>query len=234
MPERMHFFLRRLSKTQNNFKHITPKYVQVLLLYIYEHIVHKCTASCWHTIDFDKIWLLWWTTSRWEQSWTTRSLNRRSTRRSARKTSPLLFEASIWLWLQSFSNSYFASAQVAIYSSLPEGLLVWAGGNPFSYLASGELSTKQHFFKALNPLVQCPPTHGLHILQKYKWHRLLAYDPNNDCAGIFMDWFLYPSCCVCRHTSFPLFLSYSYSWLFFFSGVPRTLFWRRADLNQAH
>jgi len=34
--------------------------------------------------------------------------------------------------------------------------------------------------------------------QKYKWHRLLAYDPNNDCKGIFMDWFLYPSCCVCR------------------------------------
>jgi len=34
--------------------------------------------------------------------------------------------------------------------------------------------------------------------QKYKWHRLLSYDPNNDCAGIFMDWFLFPSCCVCR------------------------------------
>ncbi|XP_026756181.1 protein spaetzle 3 [Galleria mellonella] len=34
--------------------------------------------------------------------------------------------------------------------------------------------------------------------QKYKWHRLLAYDPNNDCMGIFMDWFLFPSCCVCR------------------------------------
>jgi len=34
--------------------------------------------------------------------------------------------------------------------------------------------------------------------QKYKWHRLLAYDPNNDCAGIFMDWFLFPSCCTCR------------------------------------
>ncbi|XP_050665910.1 protein spaetzle 3 [Leptidea sinapis] len=34
--------------------------------------------------------------------------------------------------------------------------------------------------------------------QKYKWHRLLAYDPNDDCAGIFMDWFLFPSCCVCR------------------------------------
>lgn len=34
--------------------------------------------------------------------------------------------------------------------------------------------------------------------QKYKWHRLLAYDPNNDCSGIFMDWFLFPSCCSCR------------------------------------
>jgi len=34
--------------------------------------------------------------------------------------------------------------------------------------------------------------------QKYKWHRLLAYDPNNDCSGVFMDWFLFPSCCVCR------------------------------------
>merc|ERR1712130_99831 len=34
--------------------------------------------------------------------------------------------------------------------------------------------------------------------QKYKWHRLMAYDPNNDCAGVFMDWFLFPSCCVCR------------------------------------
>jgi len=34
--------------------------------------------------------------------------------------------------------------------------------------------------------------------QKFKWHRMLAYDPNNDCAGIFMDWFLFPSCCVCR------------------------------------
>jgi len=34
--------------------------------------------------------------------------------------------------------------------------------------------------------------------QKYKWHRLLAYDPNNECGGVFMDWFLFPSCCVCR------------------------------------
>ncbi|CAG0914618.1 unnamed protein product [Notodromas monacha] len=39
---------------------------------------------------------------------------------------------------------------------------------------------------------------GCSCEQKYKWHRLLAYDPDNDCAGIFMDWFLFPSCCVCR------------------------------------
>ncbi|GFY55631.1 protein spaetzle 3 [Trichonephila inaurata madagascariensis] len=36
--------------------------------------------------------------------------------------------------------------------------------------------------------------------QKYKWHRLLAYDPDDDCKGIFMDWFLFPSCCICRCT----------------------------------
>ncbi|KAG9511327.1 Frequenin-1 [Fragariocoptes setiger] len=36
--------------------------------------------------------------------------------------------------------------------------------------------------------------------QKYKWHRLLAYDPEESCKGIFMDWFLFPSNCVCRCT----------------------------------
>ena len=40
--------------------------------------------------------------------------------------------------------------------------------------------------------------------QKYKWHRLLAYDPNYDCAGVFMDWFLFPSCCVCRWVALSL------------------------------
>ena len=34
--------------------------------------------------------------------------------------------------------------------------------------------------------------------QKYTYHRLLAYDPDNDCRGIFIDWFLFPSCCACR------------------------------------
>ncbi|KAG1671264.1 Protein spaetzle 3 [Nymphon striatum] len=40
--------------------------------------------------------------------------------------------------------------------------------------------------------------------QKYKWHRLLAYDPDDECKGIFMDWFLFPSCCVCRCNKNPL------------------------------
>lgn len=34
--------------------------------------------------------------------------------------------------------------------------------------------------------------------QKYTYHRLLSYDPDNDCKGIFIDWFLFPSCCACR------------------------------------
>lgn len=34
--------------------------------------------------------------------------------------------------------------------------------------------------------------------QKLAYHRLLAYDPKDDCKGIFIDWFLFPSCCACR------------------------------------
>ncbi|KAI4493498.1 hypothetical protein M0804_001674 [Polistes exclamans] len=61
----------------------------------------------------------------------------------------------------------------------------------------------QHFEQAIHQEVcsktqtnRCTTDCGCE--QKYKWHRLLAYDPDNDCKGIFMDWFLFPSCCVCR------------------------------------
>ncbi|CAH1108478.1 unnamed protein product [Psylliodes chrysocephalus] len=61
----------------------------------------------------------------------------------------------------------------------------------------------QHFEQAIHQEVcarqstkRC--TNDCGCEQKYKWHRLLAYDPDNDCKGIFMDWFLFPSCCVCR------------------------------------
>ncbi|KAF7990311.1 hypothetical protein HCN44_000116 [Aphidius gifuensis] len=61
----------------------------------------------------------------------------------------------------------------------------------------------QHFEQAIHQEV-CSKTQTNRCIgdcgceQKYKWHRLLAYDPDNDCKGIFMDWFLFPSCCVCR------------------------------------
>ncbi|KAG8235067.1 hypothetical protein J437_LFUL015309 [Ladona fulva] len=61
----------------------------------------------------------------------------------------------------------------------------------------------QHFEQAIHQevcskvqTIRCSGDCGCE--QKYKWHRLLAYDPDNDCKGIFMDWFLFPSCCVCR------------------------------------
>ncbi|CAD6234682.1 GSCOCG00002051001-RA-CDS [Cotesia congregata] len=69
----------------------------------------------------------------------------------------------------------------------------------------------QHFEQAIHQEV-CSKTQtnrctgGCGCEQKYKWHRLLAYDPDDDCKGIFMDWFLFPSCCVCRcdpHAKFP-------------------------------
>ncbi|KAK7603113.1 hypothetical protein V9T40_003112 [Parthenolecanium corni] len=39
---------------------------------------------------------------------------------------------------------------------------------------------------------------GCRCEQQYRLHRLLAYDPRNDCRGIFSDWFKFPSCCVCK------------------------------------
>ncbi|XP_018575280.1 protein spaetzle 4 [Anoplophora glabripennis] len=39
---------------------------------------------------------------------------------------------------------------------------------------------------------------GCRCEQQYRLHRLLAYDPNNECKGIFSDWFRFPSCCICK------------------------------------
>ncbi|XP_015924494.1 protein spaetzle 4 [Parasteatoda tepidariorum] len=38
---------------------------------------------------------------------------------------------------------------------------------------------------------------GCRCEQQYRLHRLLAFDPKNECRGIFSDWFRFPSCCVC-------------------------------------
>ena len=42
----------------------------------------------------------------------------------------------------------------------------------------------------------CRP--GCRCEQQYRLHRLLAFDPNNECRGIFSDWFRFPSFCICK------------------------------------
>lgn len=38
---------------------------------------------------------------------------------------------------------------------------------------------------------------GCRCEQQFRLHRLLAFDPKNECRGIFADWFRFPGCCVC-------------------------------------
>lgn len=45
---------------------------------------------------------------------------------------------------------------------------------------------------------------GCRCEQQYRLHRLLAYDPQNECRGIFSDWFRFPSCCICKCYNVPL------------------------------
>ncbi|CAG0885346.1 unnamed protein product [Darwinula stevensoni] len=45
---------------------------------------------------------------------------------------------------------------------------------------------------------------GCRCEQQYRLHRLLAFDPSNDCRGIFSDWFKFPSCCICKCYNVPL------------------------------
>ncbi|XP_076058628.1 spaetzle domain-containing protein 4 [Oratosquilla oratoria] len=44
---------------------------------------------------------------------------------------------------------------------------------------------------------------GCRCEQQYRLLRLLAIDPNNNCRGIFSDWFRFPSCCVCKCYDLP-------------------------------
>ncbi len=39
---------------------------------------------------------------------------------------------------------------------------------------------------------------GCRCEQQYRLHRLLAFDPSNECRGIFSDWFRFPSYCICK------------------------------------
>jgi len=44
---------------------------------------------------------------------------------------------------------------------------------------------------------------GCRCEQQYRLHRLLAFDPNNECRGIFSDWFRFPSYCLCKCYNIP-------------------------------
>lgn len=50
--------------------------------------------------------------------------------------------------------------------------------------------------KAEHDEMLCRP--GCRCEQQYRLHRLLAFDPNNECRGIFSDWFRFPSFCLCK------------------------------------
>ena len=39
---------------------------------------------------------------------------------------------------------------------------------------------------------------GCRCEQQYGLQRLLAYDPNNECRGVFAEWFRFPSLCICK------------------------------------
>lgn len=47
----------------------------------------------------------------------------------------------------------------------------------------------------------CRP--GCRCEQQYRLHRLLAFDPDNECRGIFSDWFSFPSFCLCKCYNVP-------------------------------
>ncbi|XP_012543401.1 protein spaetzle 4 [Monomorium pharaonis] len=61
-----------------------------------------------------------------------------------------------------------------------------------------------HWEKCTHENKQMYCRNGCRCEQQYRLHRLLAYDPNNECRGIFSDWFRFPSCCICRCYDLPL------------------------------
>merc|ERR1719361_3337082 len=60
-----------------------------------------------------------------------------------------------------------------------------------------------HMEKCLNEGEEMLCRKGCRCEQQYRLHRLLAFDPNNECRGIFSDWFRFPSYCICKCYNFP-------------------------------
>lgn len=61
-----------------------------------------------------------------------------------------------------------------------------------------------HWEKCTNENKQMYCRDGCRCEQQYRLHRLLAYDPHNECRGIFSDWFRFPSCCICKCYDIPM------------------------------
>ncbi|XP_065357650.1 protein spaetzle 4 [Calliphora vicina] len=61
-----------------------------------------------------------------------------------------------------------------------------------------------HWEKCTHEHKQMYCREGCRCEQQYRLHRLLAYDPHNECRGIFSDWFRFPSCCICKCYNIPL------------------------------
>uniref|UniRef100_A0A1B0CWU2 Putative spaetzle n=1 Tax=Lutzomyia longipalpis TaxID=7200 RepID=A0A1B0CWU2_LUTLO len=60
-----------------------------------------------------------------------------------------------------------------------------------------------HWEKCTHEHKQMYCREGCRCEQQYRLHRLLAYDPHNECRGIFSDWFRFPSCCICKCYDIP-------------------------------
>uniref|UniRef100_A0A1Q3G407 Putative spaetzle n=1 Tax=Culex tarsalis TaxID=7177 RepID=A0A1Q3G407_CULTA len=60
-----------------------------------------------------------------------------------------------------------------------------------------------HWEKCAYEFKQMYCREGCRCEQQYRLHRLLAYDPHNECRGIFSDWFRFPSCCICKCYDLP-------------------------------
>ncbi|XP_054744627.1 protein spaetzle 3 [Anastrepha obliqua] len=116
--------------------------------------------------------------------------NKRQTNRNANKPS-----------VNSFANAGQNTGRVDACESKVEIVTPYWASNSAGKIRA--IVNTQHFEQAIHQEICSTPAtsrcdRDCGCEQKYKWHRLLAYDPDNDCKGIFMDWFLFPSCCVCR------------------------------------
>ncbi|XP_055386531.1 protein spaetzle 4 [Condylostylus longicornis] len=61
-----------------------------------------------------------------------------------------------------------------------------------------------HWERCSNEHKQMYCREGCRCEQQYSLHRLLAYDPHDECRGIFSDWFRFPSCCICKCYNIPI------------------------------